>query len=390
MRQNIDRRAFLQKGSVAAGALALPAGLCLPESTLPNPRKPKTKRVIVVAFAGGVRSKEVLGTPANVPNLMRIASSGVTLPCVRAANLGHYGAALSIFTGNMEAMSIRDNQRGLNPTLFEYLRRDAGLGQNDIWLSTSSGAQGRLFAYSDHPDYGAKYGANVLDSDGIFNKEFKDILESFGRPRQDSKKVQDAMAKMAKAMDQDQLKNVEGEVTPDAEQIRRVQQFILRELRGKNTRITGPGAGDAKAIRVAMSILNVFKPKVLGITCQNHDIAHGSYNGYVEVIRRNDAEIGRLWDSIQQDPDLKDSTAILITPEFGRDTNLNERNGLDHGDRSENLRKVFMIAAGPDFKKGKVIKKPVRTLDMCPTVMSLFTKTKPKYADSNVIKEIFA
>ncbi len=390
MRQNIDRRAFLQKGSVAAGALALPAGLCLPESTLPNPRKPKTKRVIVVAFAGGVRSKEVLGTPANVPNLMRIASSGVTLPCVRAANLGHYGAALSIFTGNMEAMSIRDNQRGLNPTLFEYLRRDAGLGQNDIWLSTSSGAQGRLFAYSDHPDYGAKYGANVLDSDGIFNKEFKDILESFGRPRQDSKKVQDAMAKMAKAMDQDQLKNVEGDVTPDAEQIRRVQQFILRELRGKNTRITGPGAGDAKAIRVAMSILNVFKPKVLGITCQNHDIAHGSYNGYVEVIRRNDAEIGRLWDSIQQDPDLKDSTAILITPEFGRDTNLNERNGLDHGDRSENLRKVFMIAAGPDFKKGKVIKKAVRTLDVCPTVMSLFTKTKPKYADSNVIKEIFA
>ena len=49
-----------------------------------------------------------------------------------------------------------------------------------------------------------------------------------------------------------------------------------------------------------------------------------------------------------------------------------------------------MIATGPDFKKGKVVKKVVRTLDVCPTVMSLFTKTKPKYAASNVIKEIFA
>ncbi len=390
MPQKLDRREFLQRSSFAASAVALPSGLCLPDLLLPNFRKPKTKRVIVVAFAGGVRSKEVLGTPQNVPNLMRIASAGVTLPCVRAANLGHYGAALSIFTGNTEAMSIRDNQRGLNPTLFEYLRKHADLGQNDIWLSTSNGAQGRLFAYSDHPDYGARYGANVLDSDGIFNKEFKDILDSFGRPRQDSKKVTDAMARMAKAMDPDQLKNVEGKVKPNAEQIRRVQQFILKELAGKNTRITGPGAGDAKAIRVAMSILNVFKPKVLGITCQNHDIAHGSYNGYVDVIRRNDAEIGKLWDSIQQDPELKDSTAIIITPEFGRDTNLNQRNGLDHGDRSENLRKVFMIVAGPDFKKNKVVKNEARTLDVCPTVMSLFTKTKPKYATSSVIKEIFA
>jgi hypothetical protein len=392
MHSNLDRREFLQKSSLAASAVALPSGLGLPDLDflLPNFKQPKTRRVIVVAFAGGVRSKEVLGMPQNVPNLMRIASAGVTLPCARAANLGHYGAALSIFTGNTEAMSIRDNQRGLNPTLFEYLRKDAGLEQNDIWLSTSNGAQGRLFAYSDHPDYGAKYGANVLDSDGIFNKEFKDILDSFGRPHQDSKKVTDAMAKMAKAMDRDQLKNVEGKTRPDADQIRRVQDFILKELGGNNTRITGPGAGDAKAIRVAMSILTVFKPRVLGITLQNHDVAHGSFNSYQEVIRRNDAEIGKLWDSVQKDPELKETTAILITPEFGRDQNLNQRNGLDHGDRSDDLRRVFMIVAGPDFKKNKVVKKEVRTLDVCPTVMALFTKTKPKYATSSVIKEIFA
>ena len=89
------------------------------------------------------------------------------------------GAALSIFTGNVEVMGIRENERGLNPTLFEYLRKDAGLAQRDVWLSTSNGAQGRLFAFSDHPVYGRDWGANVLDGDGIFNVEFKKVLDSF-------------------------------------------------------------------------------------------------------------------------------------------------------------------------------------------------------------------
>ena len=202
---------------------------------------------------------------------------------MRTANLGHYGAALSIFTGNTEAMSIRDSQRGLNPTIFEYLRKECGFSNTDIWLSTTNGAQGRLFAHSDHPHYGAEFGANVLDSDGIFNKEFKDVLESFGRPATDSPATTDIMDKLGGAIDPKMLGKVEG-AKPDAKQIRRIERFILDELRGKNTRITGPGAGDAKAIRVGHNISRVFKPKLLGITLQNADIAHG----FVQQLRRGD------------------------------------------------------------------------------------------------------
>lgn len=379
----LDRRSFLAGSAAGAGALCLPDS----EFILPGARY-KTQRVIIVAFAGGVRSKEVLGTPENVPNLMKIAKAGVTFPNVRTANLGHYGAALSIFTGSVEARSIRDNTRGLNPTIFEYLRKDCGFGSNDIWLSTTNGAQGRLFAHSDHPEYGKGFGANVLDSDGIFNKEFKDVLDSFGRPKSDSKKTQMALDELGKALDPAQLGKVEGGVA-DAEKVRRVERFILSELKGKNSRITGPGAADAKSIRVGHSIMQVFKPKVLGITLQSHDIAHGSYNGYVEVIRRNDAELGRLWDAVQEDEELRETTSILICPEFGRDKNLNQRNGLDHGDGSDDLRRVFLIGAGPDFKSNKVVQKEVRTLDVCPTVMSFFTRKKPKFATSKIIKELF-
>src|SRR5262249_51400765 len=120
---------------------------------------------------------------------------------------------------------------------------------------------------------------------------------------------------------------------------------------GDTADLTGPGAGDAKAIRVARNLLRLFKPRCIAIVLQNADVAHGSYNSYTEVIRRNDQEVGALWQAVQADNELKDSTSMLVLPEFGRDHNLNERNGLDHGDGSEDLYRIFCIAAGPDFKQ---------------------------------------
>ncbi len=382
--RSISRRRFLQVSGMGACALTLPGA---PFMSWRGPRK--TQRIILVAFAGGVRAKEVIGTPENVPNLMRIASAGVTLPNVAATNSGHYGATLSIFTGNIENLGIRENERGYNPTLFEQLSKDCGIDPSQMWLSTAGGAQARLFAYSDHPDYGSAYGANVLDGDGIFNVEFKRVLDSFGRPREDNAATRKILDQLGGALDKRQLAGSVGG-PPDPEKVRRVERFILDELAGKTTRVTGPGANDAKAIRVGLNMLRVFQPVVLGITLQGHDIAHGSYNGYVEVIRRNDEELGKIWDAIQADDDLKDSTAIMVLPEFGRDRNLNERNGLDHGDGSDELRKVFMIAAGPDFKRGAVIKKDCRTIDAAPTIYSLFSKKPMPRTEARVLREIFA
>ena len=378
-RPEVSRRTFLSGTAAALGASAFP---------LP-PFPGKTKHVVLVAFAGGVRAKEVIGTPQNVPNLTRIATQGVVLPNVRCENVGHYGAALSIFTGNVEYLGIRENERGQNPTLFEYLRKDAGLQSGDVWLSTSGGAQGRLFASSTHPAYGDAFGANVLDGDGIFNVEFKKVLDAFGRPQTDSAQDRQALDILSRSLDPAHVESVQGGKKIDQAQMRRVESFLLEELSGANTRVTGPGASDVKSIRVGLNLLRVFKPRVLGITLQNHDIAHGSFNGYVEVIRRNDEELGKLWDAIQQDPTLKDCTSVFVLPEFGRDKDLNQRNGLDHGDRSDELHKVFLIAAGPEIKKGKVVTTEVRTTDLCPTVMSLFTKKPPAFSQSKPIRDLF-
>lgn len=388
----LRRREFL-RASALTGAGALAGGTLLGRTAkaLAAPGKEyKTKHVILVAFAGGVRARECIGSPENTPNMTALAQQGVVLPSVRAANLGHYGAALALFTGCPEARGIRENARGNTPTIFEYLRKDAGLAPQDVWLSTTAGAQTLNFAYSDNDRYGAAYGANLISTDGLFNAEFRDLIGKFGNVSLPDEKETDRVRRLMGALDDRWTSRAaEGGFGNDAETSLRIQRYILEELKGDTAAITGPGAGDAKSIRVARNLLRLFRPKLISIVLQNADVAHGSYNSYVEVIRRNDAEIGLLWQAVQADPELRDSTSIFILPEFGRDANLNERNGLDHGDGSEDLRRIFLVAAGPDFKQGKTITKAVDSFDVCPTIAELLG-TKAVDAQGKSLRPIFA
>lgn len=388
----LGRRDLLRAAAGAGAGLAAGATLLGRAATAlaAEPTPYKTKHVLVVAFAGGVRARECIGTPANVPNLMRIAKRGVVMPNVRAANLGHYGAALAIFTGCPEAQGIRENARGASPTLFEYLRKSANLPAHEVWLSTTAGAQTVNFSYGTHRDYGARYGANLIGTDGLFNAEFRDLITSFGQVSVPSGAEADRVERLARSLDPGWLDGAPGgALANDPSANLRIQRYILEELRGDTAQITGPGAGDAKAIRVARNLLRLFRPKVIGIVLQNADVAHGSFNSYVEVIRRNDQELGSLWDAVQADAALRDTTAMFVLPEFGRDASLNQRNGLDHGDGSEDLTKVFCVAAGPDFKQDKTIQKPVDAFDICPTVAELFRAKTPE-AKGRTIKALFA
>jgi len=381
MCETMTRRGFLASGGVAM--LTLP----LLHSPAFAKRATKTRRVVLVAFAGGVRSQETVLSPANVPNLMRIAENGVVCPNVAVMNNGHFGATMSIFTGVTEYLGIRENERGQNPTLFEYVRKHANVPASMAWLSTSGGAQQRNLVYGVHPEYGEGYGANLIDGDGIFNAEFRKVLDAYGRPSVPGAAEEEAVKRLRGAMEAPPP--ADGGTANDPATVDRLQKYILEEIQGNTAEITGPGAGDARAIAVAVSVLRLFKPTMLGVVLTNADVAHGSYNAYVEVIRRADQQLGRLWDSIQADPELRDTTSIFVLPEFGRDRNLNQRNGLDHGDNSPDLLKVAMVAAGPDLKRGKTVTSNLRSIDVCPTACDLLG-VKAKYAKGDVMTEILA
>ncbi len=394
--KNVRRRDFLKAAGAGVAGLALSGRALAEGGRMRNPRAAqdqedapaKTEHVILVAFAGGVRSDETVGSPANIPNLMKIAEQGVVMPGVRAANVGHYGAALSIFTGQVEVRGIRQNSRGPNPTIFEYVRKHMGLDAQDVWLSTADGAQTVNFSHGLHDDYGAGYGANLIGSDGLFNAEFRNVLNSFGTPKMPTAEEGKRLDRLAAAMDRKHIAKAEDKkFANDPEHARRLQKFILEELTGGTANLTGPGSGDAKAIRIARNILRTFRPKVIGIVLGNADVAHGSYNAYQEVIRRNDSEIGLMWDAIQADDQLRNSTSMFVLPEFGRDRNLNQRNGLDHGDGSENLTRVACFATGPELAKGKTYTKLVNSIDIAPTIGHVLG-LKLKHAKGKPIRPI--
>ncbi len=379
MKNNPTRRTVLKGGALAGAALLGPKPLWA--ASPPSARK--TKHVILVAFAGGVRTRETLGTPDNVPNLKAMADEGVVYTRARTSNLGHFGAALSIFTGISEARGIRENARGPDPTLFEYVRKNGGYSASEVWMSTSGGAQQANYAYSTHVDYGPEYGANTLDGDGVFNQEFKSIVDSYGRPREMSKREAELLNKMRESIGGDTATGVNS-----AETARQVEKYILDELTRGTADLRGVNASDAKSLQVARNLTLIFKPKLLGVSLQNADVAHGSYNSYVEVIRRNDVGLGELWQVVKDDYELRESTAIIVLPEFGRDADLNARRGLDHGDGSDDLNYVSCVCWGPDFGRGKVVQQEVRTIDVCPTVCDLLG-AKAKLARGSKLPKLF-
>jgi hypothetical protein len=365
----IDRRGATRRELLKAGALLAAAG------TLPLPRlaaamaAPKTRRVVLVVFGGGVRSRETVRSD-NTPNLRALADEGVLYPSAYAENVGHYGAAMSIFTGITENFGIRENDRSPHPTLFEVVRKNAGLPASQCWLSTSGSDQETNYSHGTDSRYGASYGANLIGGEGLFNAEFRELLGGDDAARGDP--TQDALLTRLRAAVRTPLPAEGGDVGNDPETVARIESYILEELRGGTADITGLGANDAKAMRVARNLLAIFRPRLLAVTLRGPDVAHGSFNDYVQIIRRNDEELGRLMTAVRGDDELRESTAVFVLPEFGRDRDLNLRRGLDHGDDSDELHKVALVAWGPDFKRGRIVDQEVRSLDVMPTVAGLF------------------
>ena len=379
---SLSRRALLRAGLAGSMAGLLPGAM----PRLPLRADRKTKHVVLVMMSGGVRSRETFGSPAQIPNLVKMAGEGVLYTRLRTANLGHFGASMSIVTGISEARGIRDNARGPDPTLFEYVRKELGLSAQDVWIATAGGAQQVNYAYGTHSDYGARYGATTLDSDGVFNEEFKALVRRFGAPRPfkaDSAKKVDALRAVLR-----KTRGAGADAAREAEARARVERYILDELGGGTSELRGAGASDAKALRMARNLLSVFRPRLIGVVLQNADIAHGSFNGYTEVIRRNDAAIGELMEAIQSDEELRDSTTVFVVPEFGRDADVNSRRGLDHGDGSDDLRFVHGVAWGPDFRRNVVIKDDRRTIDLTPTIADLFG-CKARLAKGKILRDVY-
>lgn len=79
---------------------------------------------------------------------------------------------------------------------------------------------------------------------------------------------------------------------------------------------------DAFTHHYALECLKNDRPRVLYIAYgETDDFAHdGHYDAYLKSAHQTDAFIAEIWNWVQQDPQYKDKTALLITTDHGRGT----------------------------------------------------------------------
>ncbi len=400
----MKRREFIKKaGLAAAGAVAAP--YLLPSGRLfASSGSQIAQHVVFVMFAGGVRQQEsvlqrylddsqglgsnyggnlmynmlegaapnlkiVYGTGsggiAPIPKMLSttLQKQGTLFKEVSGLTAGHYAGWNALLQGNSTSTQGL-KQKPVNPTIFEYLRRHAGLPATKVWfVGGGIGASLPLLNYSEHPDYGAKYGANFFAPLVTFGPKGKTYLSNakIYHPQDELP----PMYKMKYFLDNNfanvgnplpNLKNTELEKTD----IKEFMKTMFAKTQA-GTIMHPPVAdnGDLQTIGYTCELLSWFKPNLTVVNLGAVDSCHSNFTGYLGALHRADHGVAHLWNHIQSINGMAGNTIMIVAPECGRDDipnvilDINDWSSYDHSD-SNSLR-VFTSMVGPGVQADHVV-----------------------------------
>lgn len=378
-RVSLSRREFLRAsiGATAGSLVSVRSYGARRSST--NPRQ----KVIVVTFGGGARDDETFSIDGQqyIPHLLNTLAPQCCFftQVINRGILGHYVATASIATGAYETFDNFVAQPPAHPTMFEYFRRDLRRPIEDAWVI----APGSLFAQMGSsrsgqygPDAGAelilpkRLLASVLGNSGDLQ------LDSYPNILRDSYEMPASPDVPASNAEQESMEALLARMKLDR-----------AELRSKAPTFASP---DELSVYMTRHVMRTFAPSLLFLTLHDIDIAHsGAYSLYLEGIRRTDRLCAQLWNEIQQNPEYKDRTTVLILPDFGRDgDNDSGGNGFQHHRTgSASARTTWMMALGSGVREKTIVHRPIEAIDVTPTVAALFG-LDARLADGRPIPEL--
>jgi len=407
------RREFLKKASLAAAG-SIVAPYILPSGRLfARTTSQYAQHVVLVMFAGGVRQQEsslqgylhlgqgikipTLNNEDNAGNIMpnlfngtapdpsktpiiyglgtsgaspippilggsnSIQSKGTTFKEVGCVTAGHYDGYTALLQGNRVA-SQGLRQKPLYPTIFEYIRREMGEPASKVWfVGNGIGSSIPLLNYSEHPNYGAQYGANFFAPNITFGTQGKAWFEDAKSYHPDDELA--PMYKMKYFLDNN-FANV-GKAFPDIKNTEEEKYNIhnfMKQMYQKGTSVAKPPAssnGDARTVGYTAELIKYFKPTLTVVNLGAVDQCHQNYTGYLQALHQADHCVGWLWNYIQTEiPEIANNTIMLVSPECGRDLYPNpikDDNNLfayDHSDA--NSRRTFASLIGANIPQGLV------------------------------------
>ncbi|MEL7534118.1 MAG: twin-arginine translocation signal domain-containing protein [Bacteroidota bacterium] len=421
----MNRRNFIKTAAATAGAISMP--YILPSGRLfAQTTARRANHVVLVLFAGGVRQQEtvdmryldgsqneaipgnimynlldgappidkiVYGTTGNRPGEIPIPAvlsnplqrQGTLFREMRASQAGHYSGLNVAVQGNTKVtQGLR--QKPINPTIFEYLRRHAGFMATDTWfIGNGIGNSVPLLNYSEHPDYGANYGANFFAPRFTFGDlGFKHLANAKNyHPEYEL----DPMYKMKAFLDNSFRQVSEGTtgIGNTMEEKLFIKSFMEEMFtKTQSGTVTSPAVMDTNdlvTLSYTCEVLKWFKPALTVVNFNDMDACHASFTGYLRNLHRLDHGVGFLWDFIQsQIPEMSNDTIMILLPECGRNLEPNpirdENNwfGYDHSDF--NTQRIFGMMAGPTVPQDLVVgdeNNPVgESADVVPTIADIF------------------
>jgi len=369
--QILSRRDFL------GAATALLVSLGLPSTGVAGGGKHgfggSGERVVLVIF-GGVRRAETFSPEGigNIPHLSgEMVRAGLLFADVRNEGVtAHFNAISSILTGNWQRVDDWGKLAPTTPTLFEFFRKQLRVAQSDTWVIASNKALTSMIGASSAAEYGPPYGANVVFPKQLMIAAVIHALQA-GRTGNlaDRARIETELQAMLEEGNYEGLGwNVEGEDHLDP----RVRSTI-KDAISNFVRSGGPTSGDELTYLVSREVMRKFSPRLLVVILSDVEVAHfGSYALHVGGIRTGDRLAYQLWQDIEIDPEYKGKTTMFILPEFGRDPDGSATNGFfNHRSDTESTRSTWMMALGAVVEKAGLVERPVRHVDLCPTVAGL-------------------
>lgn len=140
----------------------------------------------------------------------------------------------------------------------------------------------------------------------------------------------------------------------------------------------------------AREIISTHKPRLALINFQNADLSahHKLWHGYVNNIKNADNLIFNLIRAIEQDPHYTSKTAYFVTTDHGRHLPEVQTGYQDHYGNCTGCREVFLLALGPNIKKGETVSRRRHLRDLTPTVGEIMGIDTP-HATGSVLHEMF-
>ncbi|MGB9487873.1 MAG: hypothetical protein WCD04_17405 [Terriglobia bacterium] len=366
-----SKRTFLR----AAGLLI--AGLMAPQArahqSLHGAADPGQK--VVVVIPGGVRRAETF-SPEGLVNIPHLAGDllpkALFYPRVRNEGVtAHFNAISSILTGNWQRVDDWGKLAPTTPTVFEQFRKRLRVDRSETWVVASNKALTSLIGASSASDYGPAYGANVVFPKQLMIAAVADALRR-GRTANmaDRAKVE---AELESTLEGSNYEGLGWTVFDAADRLDPRVQSTIENAIASFVRSGGPTSGDELTFLVSREVMRKFSPRLLVVDFSDVEVAHfGSYALHLSGIRTADRLAYQLWQEVEANPEYRGRTTLVILPEFGRDPDGSTTNGFfNHRANEESTRTTWMMALGASVDKPQIIDRPVRHIDLCPTLAGL-------------------